>query len=153
MGCNKCSPYKPPITPREARLARWLEEINRGGFPKLGQPSLSTLTLPASQGGDPPPSPRKRAFIIAVSHSHSQSMNASFERTGITQPPTPFRQVLFKGDNERQLKLSDGKSLTGPSMTNGHHRPFAQRVKEGEIFDVLTKFEVRPHPYVTTETR
>jgi len=50
------------------------------------------------------------------------------------------------------LKLSDGMSTTGPPVVDGHHRPFAKRMREGQQFTVLTKFEVR-HPRYHQDAR
>ncbi|KAF9653259.1 hypothetical protein BDM02DRAFT_3257839 [Thelephora ganbajun] len=131
MGCNKCSPPERFISPLdmqptagsptriarlEAHLAQRRREKNSGGFPKFSQLSL-VIPLPINVGKHR--SPRKMAFTSTVSHS----------------------LVQFRGFNGSLLKLSDGVSITDPSIVNGHHKPFARRVTEGQAFTVLTKFE------------
>lgn len=37
----------------------------------------------------------------------------------------------------------DGKSVMGPLVTDGHHKPFGRRTSKDQELMVLTKFEVR----------
>jgi len=62
--------------------------------------------------------------------------------TGITQPPKFFRYLPFQDFHGKKMKLMEGKPHMGLGGRNGHHRPFSQRVKEGETFTAVTEFKV-----------
>jgi hypothetical protein len=155
MGCSNCFPQErsappPGVQPtagsptKNSRLeARIAQSRNSRGFPKFSQLSLVTppINVPASPSR--PRSPRKKAATFMV--SHSRLVNECFsESICVAQPPTPVHEVQFRGADGRPLKLSDGTSIAGPSMVNGHHKPFVKRVRQDETFTVFTKFEVRP---------
>ena len=99
-------------------------------------PHPSKLAHPGTWGY-----PHRRSVTPYSNHAHS------FEWIGAIQISALIRHVEFEDNDGGKLRLLNGKDNIGiidPSVKNGHHRPFAKRVKEDETFTVLTEFEVCP---------